>query len=114
LAESRAGDRAFGLQLWRLGETGPEGLGLYCGADGLLLAGTPLIERQGASYRVRPPGEVERLLSCAYGAAFDSAPVMRGLAQVASALAMDNLAWRRSRRCSYGFPIFPARSPGRL
>jgi hypothetical protein len=80
-----------GLQLWRLGEAGPDGLGVHCGQDGLFLAGTPLIERQGAQCRVRPPGEVERLLSCAYGAAFENGPIVHGLARVAAALAADNL-----------------------
>jgi hypothetical protein len=78
-------------QLWRLSEAGPDGLALHCGQDGLFLAGTPLIARHGADYRVRPPGEVERLLSCAYGAAFETERVTRGLASVAAALAADNL-----------------------
>jgi hypothetical protein len=85
LAETRAGIVLSGLQVWRLGEARPDGLGLYCGADGLFLAGTPLIERRGADYRVRSPGEVERLLSCAYGAKFESEPIMRGLARWRSA-----------------------------
>lgn len=96
-----------GLQFWRLGEAGPEGLGPYCCEDGLFLAGTALIERRGAHYHIRPPGEVERLLSCAYGAEFDTERVMQGLARVAAALAADNLCLAQIAAVHLRLPDLP-------
>ncbi|HEX3936260.1 MAG TPA: hypothetical protein VHX43_02050 [Xanthobacteraceae bacterium] len=73
-------------QLWRLSEPGNGNLGLACDERGLVLGRTPLIERRDGSFRVRDAGEIERLLSRAYGGALPLQRIMSGLARVANAL----------------------------
>lgn len=53
---------------WRLSKYGDQNLGLACTEDGLFLGRTPLVERHGRLFTVRPKGDLERVLSHAYGA----------------------------------------------
>ena len=39
--------------MWRLSEAGPDNLGLACTDEGLLLGGTPLVERREGRFVVR-------------------------------------------------------------
>jgi hypothetical protein len=98
-----------GLRLWRLSEAGPDGLGLYCCENGLFLAGTPLIEWCGIHYHARPPGEVERLLSCAYSTEFKADHVVQGLARMASALATKNPCLAQVAAVQLRLPDLPDR-----
>lgn len=52
---------AAGDHLWRLSEGGDRNLGLCCTEDGLVLGRTPLIERRGNGYVVRPVADLNRL-----------------------------------------------------
>jgi hypothetical protein len=47
-----------GHHLWRLSVGGDRNLGLCCTEDGLFLGRTPLIERRGSTYVVRPPADL--------------------------------------------------------
>jgi hypothetical protein len=76
--------------MWRLSEAGPQNLGLACTNDGLLLAGTFLIERRDGRFVVRAPTEIERLLKCAYDREPQLDRLMSGLARIASALNADD------------------------
>jgi hypothetical protein len=46
--------------IWRLGEAGPDNLGLAVSDDGLLLGRTPLIERRDGCFVVRERAEIEQ------------------------------------------------------
>jgi hypothetical protein len=80
-----------GHHLWHLSAGGDRDLGLCCTEGGLFLGGTPLIERSGDAYVVRPQADLERLLGRAYGGEDAATRVTRGLATVAAALARNNL-----------------------
>lgn len=57
--------------MWRLSEeSGGDNLGLVCTDQGLLLGGTALIEERNGCFVVRERGEIEQLLSQAYGKNF--------------------------------------------
>jgi len=58
------------------------GMGLCCTADGLALAGVPLLRLDGTRFVPRPQGEIDRLMVRTYGKA---APIMGGLQTVADA-----------------------------
>lgn len=81
-----------GYHLWRLSAGGDRNLGLCCTEEGLFLGRTPLIERRGGAYIVRPQTDLERLFGRAYCGKAAAAPVMPGLATVAAALGRNNLA----------------------
>jgi len=74
------------IHIWRLSEGGEDNLGLACTKDGLVLGGTPLVERRGRRFFVREKGEIEQLLRRAYRADLAADRLMPGLAVVASAL----------------------------
>ena|SRR5260221_8094464 len=65
---------------------GPGSLGLGCKADGLALAGVPLLHKFRTGFVPRPPHEVRHLVKSAYGADIDATAVTRGLGAVARAL----------------------------
>ena len=74
-------------RIWRLSETSDHNnLGLACTDQGLLLGGTPLIERRDGCFVVRERNEIERLLSHAYRTSYSAGRIMPGLATVAAAL----------------------------
>src|SRR5215831_5673190 len=81
-----------GHHLWRLSTGGDQSLGLCCTEEGLFLGRTPLIERRGSAYVLRPQADLDRLLDRAYGGDPAAARVMPGLAAVAGALGQNNLA----------------------
>jgi hypothetical protein len=81
-----------GHHLWRLSAGGERNLGLCCAEEGLFLGRTPLTERRGGVYVVRPQADLDRLFGRAYGGDDDAARVIRGLASVAAALGRNNLA----------------------
>lgn len=81
-----------GLRLWRLSMGGHENLGLCCTEEGLFLGRTPLIERCGGAYVVRPQADLDRLFGRAYGGEASAAWVMPGLVTIATALGQNNLA----------------------
>src|ERR1700758_3023075 len=72
--------------MWRLSEAGPDNLGLACTDDGLLLGGTPLIERRDGRFVVRNRDEIERLLQRGHRYIGEADRLMPGLAVVARAL----------------------------
>jgi hypothetical protein len=76
---------------WRLSEGGDRNLGVAGTIDGLRLGRTPLVERCGNGFAVRPRDDLDLLLRRAYGAEIAIDRVVAGLRVVASALAEDNL-----------------------
>lgn len=78
-----------GYDVSRLSEGGNGGLGLSCTEDGLFLGRTPLIERRGERYLIRPQHDLERLLNRAYPTGMTLDRVIRGLIVVASALSWE-------------------------
>jgi hypothetical protein len=80
-----------GRYLWRLSAGGDRNLGRCCSEDGLFLGRTPLIERCGGTYVVRPKADLDRLLGRAYGGEAAAAPLMPGFSTVAAALGERNL-----------------------
>lgn len=78
-----------GVELWSLDKAGGAALGLCCTEEGLFLGRTPLIEKRGRSFVVRPRGELERLLKHSHRGAIDR--LVRGLDVVKSALDEQNL-----------------------
>ena len=81
-----------GHHLWRLSAGGDRNLGLCCTEEGLFLGRTPLIERRGGAYVVRPRADLDRLFGRAYASEATAARVSSGLAAVAIALGQGNLA----------------------
>ena len=81
-----------GHHLWRLSAGGDRNLGLCCTEEGLFLGRTPLIERRGGAYVVRPRADLDRLFGRAYASEATAARVSSGLASVAIALGQGNLA----------------------
>jgi hypothetical protein len=65
---------------------GPGGLGVSCAAEGLALAGVPLLAKGAGGFRVRPAAEVETLLRRAYASREPGAAVLPGLTKIADAL----------------------------
>ncbi|TWB29039.1 hypothetical protein [Nitrospirillum bahiense] len=55
---------------------GPGGLGVSCTAEGLALAGVPLLAKGAGGFHVRPAAEVETLLKRAYAGAEPRAATM--------------------------------------
>src|SRR4051812_7466743 len=98
---------AAGHHLWRLSAGGDLNLGVCCGKDGLFLGRTPLIERRGGIYVVRPQADLGRLFGRAYGGEAAAARVMSGLATVAAALAQGNLALAQIAAVQLRLPDLP-------
>lgn len=65
---------------------GDQNLGVRCGADGLFLAGAPLLEKRGGGYHVRPAADLDRLLYCAYRGRPGASEILPGLQRAAAAL----------------------------
>ena len=65
---------------------GPGVQGLRCDADGLSLAGVPLLRKSAAGFAVRESEEVGALMLAAYGEVFDPDRLARGLRATSSAL----------------------------
>jgi hypothetical protein len=97
-------------QFWRLSEAGPDNLGPACTEDGLLLGRTPLIERRDGRFVVRNRDEIERLFNKAYGARPKVAPLMSGLATVASALNANDACLARIAAVHLKIPDLPNRA----
>ena len=94
-------------QTWRLSEYHHDNLGLACTKDGLLLARTPLIERQQATFVVRSRSEIERLLSRAYRADLAVDRLMPGLGTVATALNANDPCLARIAAVHLRIPDLP-------
>ncbi len=73
-------DRRF-----RLADTAGS-LGLHCNADGVWLAGAPLLRKSVNGWEPRPDNEINALLRAAYGRDLDPAKLTPGLRAAASAL----------------------------
>ncbi|MEA1652699.1 hypothetical protein UAJ10_27260 [Nitrospirillum sp. BR 11164] len=71
---------------------GPGGLGVSCTAEGLALAGVPLLAKGAGGFRARPAAEVAVLLQRAYAGKEPGAAVLPGLAKIADALNRGDLA----------------------
>ncbi|HEV7996130.1 MAG TPA: hypothetical protein VGP52_07715 [Stellaceae bacterium] len=93
--------------LWKLSEGRDRTLGLSCSADGLRLAGTPLIERRAGRYALRPWAELERLFRCAYGEGINLDRLMPGFRVVASALDENNLCLAQIAAVQLRVPDLP-------
>lgn len=74
------------VHLWKLGDGGSRSLALSCTGDGLFLGGTPLIERRGVRYELRPRVELERLFVRAGRAESEIDRLLPGFRVVAAAL----------------------------
>lgn len=96
-----------GLHLWRLSAGGDRNLGLCCTEAGLSLGRTPLIERRGATYVVRPQSDLDRLFGRAYGSQANAAQILRGLDAVAVALGQRNLALAQIAAVHLRLPDLP-------
>ncbi|MDZ5649588.1 hypothetical protein [Nitrospirillum sp. BR 11828] len=70
----------------------PGGLGLSCTAEGLALAGVPLLAKGAGGFQVRPAAEVAVLLQRAYAGAAPGTTVLPALAKIADALNRGDLA----------------------
>jgi hypothetical protein len=96
-----------GEHVWQLSEAGDNSLGLSCTAEGLFLGRTPLIERRGDGYFVRPRAELARLLGRAYGADIIPDRLMPGFAAVAGALGIKNLCLAQIAAVHLRLPHLP-------
>jgi hypothetical protein len=96
-----------GEHVWQLSEAGDNSLGLSCTAEGLFPGRTPLIERRGDGYFVRPQAELARLLGRAYGADIIPDRLMPGFAAVAGALGIKNLCLAQIAAVHLRLPHLP-------
>ena len=96
-----------GHHLWRLSAGGERNLGLCCSEDGLFLGRTPLIERRGGAYVVRPRADLDRLFGRAYAGDATAARVSSGLDSVAVALGQGNLALAQIAAVHLRLPDLP-------
>ncbi|MEA1672236.1 hypothetical protein [Nitrospirillum sp. BR 11163] len=71
---------------------GPGGLGVSCTAEGLTLAGVPLLAKGTGGFQPRPAAEVEKLLKRAYAGAELNTAMLQRLAKIADALNRGDLA----------------------
>ncbi|TWB77691.1 hypothetical protein FBZ87_103510 [Nitrospirillum amazonense] len=71
---------------------GPGGLGLSCTAEGVGLAGVPLLVKGAGGFQARPAAEVAVLLRRAYAGVEPGAAVLPGLTKIADALNRGDLA----------------------
>ncbi|MDG3441728.1 hypothetical protein [Nitrospirillum amazonense] len=70
---------------------GPGGLGVSCTAEGLALAGVPLLAKGPGGFQARPAAEVAVLLKRAYAGAEPGTAVLPGLTKIADALNRGDL-----------------------
>src|SRR5438093_490758 len=96
-----------GHHLWHLSAGGDRNLGLCCTEEGLFLGRTPLIERRGGAYIVRPQTDLDRLFGRAYGGKAAAARVMPGLAAAAAALGRSDLALAQIAALHLRLPDLP-------
>lgn len=80
---------------------------MRCGADGLFLAGAPLIERRAGGYQVRPAADLERLLRRAYDGKVGIDRVEPGLKRAASALNAKEMWLAQSEALRLPLPELP-------
>lgn len=92
-------------ELWSPNKAGEPALGLCCTEEGLFLGRTLLIEKRGASFAVRPRGELERLLPTTRAGGFDQ--LIRGLRVVKSALDDKNLCLAQIAAVQLRVPPLP-------
>jgi len=98
-------------KIWRLSEeSGEDNLGLICSEGGLTLGGTALIERRDGGFVVRESGEIEQLLSRAYGTNFAAGRLMGGLGTVAAALNAGDQGLARIAAVHLRLPDLPNRA----
>jgi hypothetical protein len=93
--------------IWRLGEAGPDNLGLAVSKDGLLLGRTPLIEHRDGRFVVRERDEIERLLQRGHRDIGEADRLMPGLAVVARALNADDRCLARITAVHLKIPDLP-------
>jgi hypothetical protein len=93
--------------VWVLSKGGDQSLGLACTENGLFLGRTPLVERLGGVYALRPHGDLERLLARAYRVDISVNRLAPGLATVASALARNNLCLAQIAALHLRLPDLP-------
>ncbi len=93
---------------WRLGEAGPNNLGLACTENGLLLGQTSLIERRGDRFVVRDRGEIECLLKRAHHREPPVDRLMGGLATVVAALNANDQCLARIAAVHLKIPDLPS------
>jgi hypothetical protein len=97
--------------IWRLSEdSGEDNLGLAFSEQALLLGGTALIEQRDGLFVVRERGEIERLLSRAYGNNFSAERLIPGLTTVAAALNADDQGLARIAAVHLRLPELPDRA----
>ncbi|MBB6251940.1 hypothetical protein [Nitrospirillum iridis] len=70
---------------------GPGALGLSCTAEGLALAGVPLLAKGAGGFHARSAAEVAVLLKRAYAGAEPNAAILPGLTKIAAALNRGDL-----------------------
>jgi hypothetical protein len=95
------------LSVWKLSDGSGRSLGFSCTEDGLLLGGTPLIERRGGRYSVRPQADLERLLSRASHGEINLDRLIPGFRVVASALDENNLCLAQIAAVQLRVPDLP-------
>jgi hypothetical protein len=83
--------------------------GAYCGREGLYLADTPLIRREGGHYLSRPDREIALLLSAAYGRVRDFEGIPGELARLPRHSNAAILRSLRSTPCSCAWVKSPKR-----
>ena len=93
--------------LWSLSEGPGTSLGLSCTTDGLFIGATPLLDRDSDGFVVRPQGDLERLLTSAYGIDVALDRTMPGLKAVAAALNDNNLCRARIAAVHLRIPPLP-------
>lgn len=98
------------IHTWRLSEAGENNLGLACTDDGLILGGTPLIERRDHRFMVRDQADIEALLTRAYRKNIAADWLMPGLATVAAALNANDPCLARIAAVHLRIPDLPDRS----
>jgi hypothetical protein len=69
----------------------PDTPGLSCSAEGLFLAGVPLVRGASADFELRSPSEIAALLIAAYGEVGELSRILRGLQATKVALAKGDV-----------------------
>ena len=94
--------------IWSLSEAGPDNLGLAVSDDGLVLGGTPLVERRKGRFVVRDRDDVERLLRRGHRYIGEAEHLMPGLAVVARALNASDPCLARIAAVHLKLPDLPS------
>jgi hypothetical protein len=98
------------IHIWRLHEAAEDNLGLAVTREGLVLGGTPLIEKSGGRFVVRNQNEIERLLKRAYRTGPHAVRLMPGLKTVAAALNANDPCLARIAAVHLKIPDLPDRA----